>query len=125
MTNEREKSVDLLKVKKEDLRFDAPFKLTGKYNDYCHALVVYFDIWFSQCHRPVHFSTGPHAQYTHWKQTVLYLHDVLYVSEGSTLVGTLAAKPNSRNPRDIDIKLHYIFEGSNGKIDHAQTYLLH
>ena len=47
---------------------------------------------FSCCHKPIQFSTGPHAkvsgerrqtlipQYTHWKQTVFYTPDTLTVS---------------------------------------------
>lgn len=60
-------------MKKSDLAFECPFTLTARRNDYVHALVAYFDIEFSHCHKPVRFSTGPHAKYTHWKQTVFYL----------------------------------------------------
>ena len=31
-------------------------------NDFLHAVVAYFDIEFSHCHKPVRFSTGPHAK---------------------------------------------------------------
>ena len=64
---------DVKTVTKEELDFDADFSVKVNRSDYCHALVAFFDITFSQCHKPVHFSTGPHAQYTHWKQTVFYL----------------------------------------------------
>ena len=36
-----------------------PFKVTASRNDYIHALVAYFDISFTQCHKPVKFSTSP------------------------------------------------------------------
>lgn len=36
-----------------------PFKVTANRNDYIHALVAYFDIAFTQCHKPVKFSTSP------------------------------------------------------------------
>ncbi|KAJ1565471.1 Protein arginine N-methyltransferase 1, partial [Cladochytrium tenue] len=62
------RSLDLRTVRVEDLEFSAPFRLTAKRNDNIHAFICYFDIRFTACHKPVYFSTGPHAQYTHWKQ---------------------------------------------------------
>ena len=32
-----------------------------------HAFLAWFDIVFQCTHKKVNFSTGPHAQYTHWK----------------------------------------------------------
>jgi len=104
--------VDITTVQKADLAFSAPFRLTAMRNDYCHALVAFFDIEFSKCHKPVHFSTGPRARYTHWKQTVFYLEDVLSIRQGEVLSGTVACKPNEKNPRDLDITFDYEFEGS-------------
>ena len=37
------------------------------------ALVSFFNIEFTHCHKRVGFSTAPEAPYTHWKQTVFYL----------------------------------------------------
>lgn len=105
--------VDITTVKKEELNFVCPFKLTAARNDYCHAFVAYFDIEFSKCHKPVFFSTGPRSRYTHWKQTVFYLHDVLSIRQGETVTGSLACKPNAKNPRDLDIVIDYEFNGSN------------
>ena len=45
-----------------------------------HAFLGWFDISFSCCHKPINFSTGPHAKYTHWKQTVFYTPETLTVS---------------------------------------------
>ena len=41
------------------------------------ALVTFFQIEFSKCHKRVGFSTAPEAPYTHWKQTVFYLEDYI------------------------------------------------
>ena len=60
--------LDLYTVRIEDLAFESSFKITAQRDDYIHAFISYFDIDFSACHKPIHFSTGPHAQYTHWKQ---------------------------------------------------------
>lgn len=55
-------SVDILTMKKEDATFNVPFKLKAQRNDYIHALVVYFDITFSQGHKPIAFSTSPRCK---------------------------------------------------------------
>lgn len=99
--------LDLYKVTTEDLAFTLPFKLHAQRNDFIHALIAWFDIEFSACHKPVKFSTGPHTKYTHWKQTVFYLQDVLTVEEGETIEGVLENKPSEKNHRDLDIKISY------------------
>jgi hypothetical protein len=40
-------------------RAQVPFKLVATRNDYIHALVVYFDVYFTACHKLVWFSTSP------------------------------------------------------------------
>ena len=101
---------DLNTVTVADLAFDATFKLSVRRNDFIHALIAWFDIDFSCCHKPIRFSTGPHTKYTHWKQTVFYLQDVLTVEEGEEIRGRLTNKPNDKNKRDLDIKLSYRLE---------------
>ncbi|EKD00720.1 protein arginine n-methyltransferase [Trichosporon asahii var. asahii CBS 8904] len=106
------KHIDIRTVKKEDLDFTVPFELKATRNDYIHAFLGWFDISFSCCHKPVQFSTGPHAKYTHWKQTVFYTPDTLTVSEGDVVKGTLKCSPNARNNRDLDIEIDYEVEGA-------------
>jgi len=105
--------IDISTVKKSDLDFSSPFRLTAVRNDYGHAFVAYFDIQFSKCHKPIYFSTGPKSRYTHWKQTVFYLTDVLSIRQGEVINGVLTCKPNTKNPRDLDITLEYDFQGAN------------
>jgi protein arginine N-methyltransferase 1 len=97
--------LDLMTVTVEDLAFDKPFTLKARRDDIAHALVAWFDIEFSKCHKPIRFSTGPHAKYTHWKQTVFYLPEELYVKSGEAIEGNIASRPNVLNPRDLDITL--------------------
>ncbi|KDQ27505.1 hypothetical protein PLEOSDRAFT_1089362 [Pleurotus ostreatus PC15] len=101
------KHIDLRTAKKEDLTFDVPFSLTATRNDYAHAFLAWFDILFDCTHKKVSFSTGPHAQYTHWKQTVFYTPTTLTLNEGDTIKGTLKCAPNARNNRDLDITIDY------------------
>ncbi|KAI0316507.1 protein arginine N-methyltransferase [Amylostereum chailletii] len=101
------KRIDLTTVKKEDLAFTAPFKLKATRNDYIHAFLAWFDVSFDCTHKKVSFSTGPHAKYTHWKQTVFYTPSTVTIGEGEELVGQLTCAPNARNNRDLDIKIEF------------------
>ncbi|KAF2285157.1 hypothetical protein GH714_038877 [Hevea brasiliensis] len=95
---------------KED-KIEFPFKLVADRDDYIHALVAYFDVSFTNCHKLMGFSTGPRSRATHWKQTVLYLEDVLTICEGEVLTGNMTVAPNKKNPRDIDIMIKYALNG--------------
>ncbi|RXW25017.1 hypothetical protein EST38_g787 [Candolleomyces aberdarensis] len=106
------KKIDILTAKKEDLTFDAEFTLRATRDDYIHAFLAWFDISFECTHKKVKFSTGPHAQYTHWKQTVFYTPSTLTVSKDDKIVGNISCAPNKRNNRDLDIEISY-------KVDNA------
>lgn len=117
------KELDLNTVKKEDLTFTAPFKITAQRDDYVHAFISWFDISFSACHKPIRFSTGPFAQYTHWKQTVFYLKEYLTVRAGETITGSLVCAPNKKNPRDLDIDISFQFSGEhNDEVNETYSY---
>ncbi|KEZ44143.1 hypothetical protein SAPIO_CDS3066 [Scedosporium apiospermum] len=102
--------LDLYTCTTADLDFKVPFELSCRRDDFIHALVAWFDIEFSECHKPIRFSTGPHTKYTHWKQTVFYLKDVLTVSAGERISSTISVKPNLKNRRDLDIAIDYKLE---------------
>ncbi|KAJ3630003.1 hypothetical protein Zmor_028524, partial [Zophobas morio] len=106
------KTIDMFTAKKEDLDFTGLFRLEANHNDYIHAFVLYFHIEFSKCHKPVHFSTGPLDPYTHWKQTVFYIDDVLVIKKGEVVSGRLRCRPNDKNNRDIDFELEYLHKGA-------------
>ena len=103
-------TLDLYTVTAADLAFSKSFSLKVRRNDFVHALIAWFDIEFSKCHKPIRFSTGPHTKYTHWKQTVFYLQDVLTVEADEQIAGVLDNKPNDKNKRDLDIKITYRLE---------------
>ena len=69
-------------------------------------------------------NTAPHREYTHWKQTVFYIQNVLTVKAGETMEGTLTCEPNAKNPRDLDISVSYKFDGSIGSAEGKQEYRL-
>lgn len=103
-------TLDLYKCTVADLAFTSNYVLDARRDDFVHAIIAWFDIDFTACHKPVRFSTGPHTKYTHWKQTVFYLKDVLTVQQGEQIKGVLTNKPNERNPRDLDVKITYKLE---------------
>jgi protein arginine N-methyltransferase 1 len=117
-------SIDIRTVTEPELTFAVPFKLTAQRDDYVHALVAWFDIDFTACHKKIFFSTGPHAQYTHWKQTVFYLQEVLCMKKGEEITGEFTCKPNAKNPRDLDITIRYEFKGQLGQASAVQEYCL-
>lgn len=99
--------LDLYTCSTADLSFSARFTLDCRRDDFIHALIAWFDIEFTACHKPIRFSTGPHTKYTHWKQTVFYLKEVLTVRQGEQIEGVLDNKPNDKNKRDLDVKISY------------------
>jgi len=116
--------IDIYKVKVEDLTFNTNFKVYAKRNDYAHALVAYFDIEFTEPHKPILFSTSPYSAYTHWKQTVFYLEDTLCLCKNETIEGTIDVKPNKKNPRDLDIEITVNFDGKYSKAHRKQYFQL-
>uniref|UniRef100_A0A673GJL5 type I protein arginine methyltransferase n=1 Tax=Sinocyclocheilus rhinocerous TaxID=307959 RepID=A0A673GJL5_9TELE len=105
------KELDIYTVKPEELSFSSSFCLQIQRNDYVHALVSYFNIEFTKCHKKTGFSTAPDAPYTHWKQTVFYLEEYLTVKRGEEIVGTVSMKPNEKNARDLDFTFELDFKG--------------
>ncbi|XP_010666534.2 protein arginine N-methyltransferase 1.1 [Beta vulgaris subsp. vulgaris] len=116
------KTMDISKMTPGDASFTAPFRLVAERNDYIHALVAYFDVSFTKCHKLMGFSTGPRSRNTHWKQTVLYLEDRITICEGEAIVGTMTVSQNKKNPRDIDIMLEYSFSGQHCVVSRTQSY---
>merc|ERR1719233_703639 len=101
--------IDLYTVRKEELNFYSQVALPVIRNDYCHALVAFFEVEFTKCHRRTGFSTGPHCRRTHWKQTVFYLSEDLMVSGGTLIYVSLTVNRKLQNKRslDIDIAVNY------------------
>ncbi|EGG22092.1 protein arginine methyltransferase [Cavenderia fasciculata] len=115
-------NIDIMTIQKEQLPFKSDFKLKAQRDDLVHAFVVYFDIEFTKGSKTVFFSTGPRAKYTHWKQSILYMDDVLKVCNGEEITGTIDVAPFQQNRRDLKIKLDYQFNGSQGASSASTEY---
>ncbi|XP_075249643.1 protein arginine N-methyltransferase 1-like [Convolutriloba macropyga] len=105
------REVDLYTYKVGESNFESEFVLKCKKQDYIHAIVCFFDVEFSKCHRRIGFSTSPECEYTHWKQTVFYMNDYLTVNKGEELTGSIAMTQNKRNKRDLDFEFNVEFSG--------------
>uniref|UniRef100_A0A7N4NZ61 Protein arginine methyltransferase 1 n=1 Tax=Sarcophilus harrisii TaxID=9305 RepID=A0A7N4NZ61_SARHA len=114
--------VDIYTVRVDDLTFTSPFCLQVKRNDYVHALVAYFNIEFTRCHKRTGFSTSPESPYTHWKQTVFYMEDYLTVKTGEEIFGTIGMRPNAKNNRDLDFTIDLDFKGQLCELSCSTDY---
>lgn len=118
------KDLDMNIATDADMSFTSPFTIKATRKDIIHAIVVYFDIDFNAAHKKISFSTGPHAKYTHWKQTVFYLQEDLAVNKGEEVHGIITFKPNEINVRDYDITLQVDFENNQQKVHTTQFFRL-
>lgn len=114
--------VDLNTLRKEDLSFDVPFRLIARHDDYVHAVVTFFTVEFSKCHKKTWFSTAPEAPYTHWKQTVFYLNEYATCKKGEEITGRFALKQNPRNNRDLDFSVEFNFDGELSSVHETNGY---
>jgi len=114
--------VDLNTLRKEDLNFSVPFQLHARRDDYIHAVVTFFTVEFSKCHKRTWFSTAPEAPYTHWKQTVFYLNDYATIKKGEEINGRFTLRQNSRNNRDLDFQVKIDFDGELGSLHEDNIY---
>jgi len=116
------KEIDIQTCTKDDIPFDSPFTLQIKRNDYAQALVTFFNIEFTKCHKRIGFSTAPEAPYTHWKQTVFYLGDCITAKKGEEIYGVFRMKPNTRNKRDMDFEIDVDFRGELCELSEKNKY---
>ena len=123
---------DLNTVTIADLAFKSKFKVQAKRQDVISGLISWFDIEFPapKGQKPVTFSTGAHAPYTHWKQTVFYFPDDLECETNDVLEGELVCAPNKQNNRDLDVKISYNFkpvgiDASSRTKKNEATFIMH
>lgn len=116
------KEVDLYTVQKADLNFSTPFHLLMKRNDFVQALVTFFNVEFTKCHKRLGFSTSPESPYTHWKQTVFYFDEYLTVKKNEECHGVFRMKPNERNNRDLDFIIDINFKGELSQVSESNHY---
>mmetsp|Transcript_22057 Transcript_22057/g.33091 ORF Transcript_22057/g.33091 Transcript_22057/m.33091 type:complete len:399 (-) Transcript_22057:118-1314(-) len=117
-------TLDLLKCTKENLSFSTNFTLEANRNDYFGGFVTYFEVGFTQIHKPIGFSTAPFAKYTHWKQTLFFMEEEYCICKGENIYGEISCIPNSNNPRDLDISIKVEMNGKNSSLRSSMNYRL-
>lgn len=96
--------IDLMTATTESCNFTYDFKLKVVTDGKVTCFVGYFDTFFELPHR-VEFSTGPQATPTHWKQTAFYLKDVVPVSAGQVIEGTLKCRRHAKEVRSLAVTI--------------------
>ncbi|ENN80587.1 hypothetical protein HUJ04_009838 [Dendroctonus ponderosae] len=84
--------------------FKREFQLTALRSGVLTAIGGYFDT-FSDLPNKVELTTGPHAEKTHWQQTVFYLRDVVELTEGQSIKCSILCSRLKRNVRGISVVL--------------------
>lgn len=109
------KTLDINRVKLEELDFTSSFALTiTDEKPKMHGFVIYFDIKFlKNCQHSISFSTGPFTKDTHWHQTIFIIEDPIIVSKGDKVVGNISYKHKHRN---LNIYLEYSVQGKTQPI---------
>lgn len=80
--------------------FELEITKSGKFT----AFAGYFDTFFD-LPNAVHFSTGPQATPTHWKQVVFYVKNAICVEKGDKIRGQFQCKRGTNDARAIRIKI--------------------
>lgn len=111
---------DINTVSKDELAFTRSFQVEAIDNDLCHAYIVWFECDFPGNER-VRLCTGPMHSYTHWKQTVFYMDQVLDLKKGDTINGTISSRPNAKNPREIDVEISWDLQASTNDKSRNQS----
>jgi len=114
--------LDLNTATVDDVKIANEFSLTSGVRDFCHALVLYFDVSFSKSHKDITFSTGPRQQYTHWKQSVLYLDEPIPLNKGEKITGKVKMHIAGKKGEQTVIDLKTSFTGRAGDLELARVY---
>jgi len=115
-------SLDLSTATKDCMKITAPFTIKSQSHDFCHALVLHFDVSFSKALTPVHFSTGPQVQYTHWKQSVFYLDEPIPFHVHEDLSGTISMHVEGEKKEKTIVKIESKFKGKAQSLVQSRTY---
>merc|ERR1712059_44929 len=105
-----------------DLTFESPFYLCIRRDDYIQALVTFFVVDFSNCHKKTGFSTSPASPLTHWKQTTFYLREELTVMNGEELTGRFKMKPSEDKPAKLEVEIEVNFEGKLCRVQEKSMF---
>ena len=117
-------SLDINKVKVQDLEFEREFHMGVTRSGPCVGVVGYFDISFCKnASNPITFSTGYLTAPTHWKQTLFLFEKKAHVLAGETLKGTVSCRKDLNFKRALTIKLRIQKDDGYVIVDKAYTLI--
>jgi len=105
-----------------DLDFTSEYSLVAFKTDYLHAIVGWFETSFNHGSQKVVLSTSADRPNTHWKQAVFYIDDEVAIKKGEKLNGSILVKKDTKNPRELNIKISYHLHEENRDFDGTQYY---
>ncbi|KAF1745322.1 hypothetical protein MXB_643 [Myxobolus squamalis] len=116
---------DLYQVQMNDfIEFESKLVLSCRRKDFIHALVFYFTVEFTACHKPIVLYTGPEARPTHWKQTIFYLTQPIMAQQDQDLCFKTSFSQNKLNKRHLDIKILQCDQSDKDKVIQSRKYTL-
>uniref|UniRef100_A0A6B2G274 type I protein arginine methyltransferase n=1 Tax=Myxobolus squamalis TaxID=59785 RepID=A0A6B2G274_MYXSQ len=116
---------DLYQVQMNDfIEFESKLVLSCRRKDFIHALVFYFTVEFTACHKPIVLYTGPEARPTHWKQSIFYLTQPIMAQHDQDLCFKTSFSQNKLNKRHLDIKILQCDQSDNDKVIQSRKYTL-
>lgn len=100
-------TLDLMKVKAEELEFECDFVCVTSKAAKFHGLSIFFDVSFVD--GQVVLSTAPSAPETHWKQTTILLptYEGFDVPEAEPIQARLSLTRLADNPRGYSVTLSF------------------
>lgn len=111
-------TIDLRKVKGNDLNYKSSFDLKMSKSSPFSAVLGYFDIY--QRHEEksqLMFSTSPACKATHWKQAVFFLDETKCVNAGDVVKGHIDCHKNAQDPRSLVVNISINGETKMYKIE--------
>lgn len=98
--------------KRDYKRFDAYFRLEGLKKCYIGSLFTYFDVEFTDCHKPLKLSMKPHGFGKAWAQLIFHLNSrsQFDIDVNGEIYGTFSMQAISDNFQKINWKIFIIHE---------------
>lgn len=93
-----------------DIHFKKHFSLTVLRKDYIHALVSYYVVDFTRCHKPISISTAPECKHTRFRQTLYFLNPELIAQTNESIDGEF--EMNYVNSNRVDFNINIEFDGA-------------
>lgn len=106
--------------------FEAAFRLKINRNDTIDALITYFQIDFTKCHKPLKLSTAPGSLIKNWKPMVFFLNrsDKFVVDVNDNVYGVICMKCHGIGNAYLDIDIDLCYDGKMGFVKKINKFQL-